>query len=114
MERTLVMSMKERVRLEVFSRVKRGEISVAKAAGLGGISVRQGRRLWLRYKREGDVGLVHRLRGRVGNALKGEVRDKALELCRRRYADFGSALAAECLQKDGLALPRQTLWRWRG
>lgn len=107
------MSMKERVRLEVFSRVKRGEISVAKAAGLVGISVRQGRRLWLRYKREGDVGLVHRLRGRVGNALKGEVRDKALELCRRRYADFGSALAAEYLQKDGLVLPRQTLWRWR-
>ena len=107
------MSMKERVRLEAFSRVKRGEMSVAKAAGLLGISLRQGRRIWRRYKRDGDSGLVHGLRGRPGNALKRAVRDKALELCRTRYSDFGSALAVEYLQKDGLLLPRQTLWRWR-
>lgn len=107
------MSMKERVRLETFSRVRRGEMSVAKAAVLLGISVRQSRRLWKRYNLDGDVGLVHRLRGRPGNALKRAVRDKALALCRTRYADFGSALAAEYLQKDGLVLARQTLWRWR-
>ena len=113
METTLRMSMKERVRLEAFSRVKRGEISVAKAAGLLRLSERQARRIWKRFKLYGDAGLVHRLRGRVGNALRRAVRDKALELCRARYADFGSALAAEYLQKDGLVLARQTLWRWR-
>jgi transposase len=113
METTLIMSMKERVRLETFGRVKRGEMSVAKAAELLRLSLRQARRIWKRFKLYGDAGLVHRLRGRPGNALKGEVRDRALELCRRRYADFGSALAAEYLQKDGLILPRQTLWRWR-
>lgn len=107
------MSMKERVRLEALGRVKRGEMSVAKAAGLLGISERQGRRIWMRYKRDGDVGLVHRLRGRPGNALRSEVRDKALELCRTKYSDFGSALASEYLQELGIVIPRQTLWRWR-
>jgi transposase len=107
------MSMKERVRLEAFSRVKRGEMSVVKASKLLGMSLRQGRRIWRRYKLDGDVGLVHGLRGRVGNALNREVRDKALAFCRTRYADFGSALAAEYLQKEGLILSRQTLWRWR-
>ena len=107
------MSMKERMRLEAFGRVNRGEISVAKAAALLGISERQGRRIWIRYKVDGVAGLVHRLRGRVGNALRSEVRDKALELCRTKYSDFGSALASEYLQGLGIVVPRQTLWRWR-
>jgi hypothetical protein len=113
METTLRMSMKERVRLQAFSRVKRGEMSVAKAGGVLGISERQARRIWKRYQRDGDAGLVHRLRGRVGNALHREVRGKALDLCRTKYADFGSALAAEYLQSHGIVVPRQTLWRWR-
>jgi len=107
------MSMKERMRLEAFSRVKRGDISVGKAAGLLKLSVRQARRIWKRYKGEGDAGLVHRLRGRPGNAAGVELHDKALALCRTRYADFGSALAAEYLEKEGLIVSRQTLWRWR-
>lgn len=113
METTLRMSTKERVRLEVFSRVGRGAISVGKAAGLMGLSVRQARRIWKRYKAEGDRGLVHRLRGRPGNAGRGDVREKVLALCRGLYSDFGSALAAEYLAKRGLEVPRQTLWRWR-
>jgi transposase len=113
METTLLMSMKERVRLEAFSRVKLGDISVGKAALLVGLSVRQARRVWRRYRLEGDAGLMHRLRGRPGNALGLGVRDKVLARCRVRYADFGSALAAEYLQKDGLIVSRQTLWRWR-
>lgn len=107
------MSTKERVRLAVFSRVGRGEISVGKAAELVGRSVRQARRIWKRYKAEGDAGLVHRLRGRPGNAGRGDLRQKALALCRGAYSDFGSALAAEYLARGGLAVPRGTLWRWR-
>jgi hypothetical protein len=34
-------------------------------------------------------------------------------LCRQKYADFGSALAAEYLHKEGQEVSRQTLWRWR-
>lgn len=110
---TLTMSVKERTRLEMFSRVKRGEISVGQAARLLEVSERQGRRLWRRYRREGDGGLIHRLRGRPSNAGKGEERSEVLAICRAKYADFGSALAAEYLAKEGYAIPRTTLWRWR-
>jgi transposase len=115
METTLLMGMKERVRLEVFSQVKRGEISVGKAAGLARVSLRQARRIWRRYQRDGDCGLVHRLRGRPGNAGKAKAlqKEKALAVCRDRYADFGSSLAAEYLGKAGQEVSRQTLWRWR-
>lgn len=107
------MSMKERMRLEIFSRVKRGDISLGKAAMLAKVSRRQAKRIWRRYKLAGDFGLVHGLRGRPGNAGKAKVRDKVLALCRAKYADFGSALAAEYLLKEGQDVSRQTLWRWR-
>ena len=114
MDVTLRMSMKERRRLEVFSRVKCGELSVGKAAVLLGVSLRQARRMWRRYCQEGDGGLVHRLRGRPGNAAKASsLREAVLERCRERYADFGSVLAAEYLQRDGHEVSPKTLWRWR-
>ncbi len=56
------MSVSERNRLEVFGRVKRGEMTVVSAAALCGLSLRQGRRVWKRFKELGDAGLVHRLR----------------------------------------------------
>lgn len=108
-----MMSVKERVRLEVFSRVERGELSVGKAAGLLRISVRQAKRIRKRYRLEGDAGLAHRLRGQVGNAAKAELREEVLAICRRDYADFGSPQASEELEKLGLRISRQTLWRWR-
>ena len=107
------MSITERVRLEVFSRVKRGEISVAKAGELARVSLRQARRIWRRHQSEGDGGFVHQLRGRPGNAGKAQLRQKVLELCGKKYADVGSALAAEYLRKDGQVVSAKTLWRWR-
>ena len=60
---TISMSQRERHRLEVFSRVRRGEITLVKASELLGLSYRQAKRCVGRYRREGDKGLVHRLRG---------------------------------------------------
>ena len=107
------MSVKERKRLEVFAQVRRGEISVGKAGRLAGVSARQAKRIWKRYQREGDAGLVHGLRGRPGNAGQARVREAVLAVCRDKYADFGSALAAEYLGQDGYEVLPQTLWRWR-
>ena len=56
------MSATERDRLDVFGRVKRGELTVVAAAGLLGLSVRQGRRVWKRFAASGAAGLVHGLR----------------------------------------------------
>ena len=73
------MSVAERKRLEVFGRVRDGDLSVARAASLLGISERQAWRLKARYVREGDGGLVHRLRGKASNRKKdGAVRSAVL------------------------------------
>ena len=59
----LSMSMKERERLKVFSRVEAGELKLVEAAGVLGMSYRQSQRMMARYKEEGDGGIVHRSRG---------------------------------------------------
>lgn len=112
MER-LTMSMRERKRLEVLSRVKRGEISLVKAATLLQLSYRQAKRIYGRYRREGDRGLLHGLRGRVSNRkTEASQRERILERYRQRYGDFGPTLAAEYLAKDGLKVSVETLRGW--
>jgi transposase len=110
----LLMSGKERRRLEVLGRVKSGELSLVKAAELLGMSYRQAKRVRARYQEEGDKGLVHRLRGRASNRHVQPVRkEQALELYREKYAGYGPTLAAECLARDdGLAIPASTLREW--
>jgi hypothetical protein len=106
----LRMSVTDRVRLDAMGRVTRGELTVVAAAGLMGISLRQARRVWKRFRAEGDGGLVHRLRGRASNRRLGEeVRARAVKLHQERYADFGPTLACEKLAGEGLALSPDTL-----
>jgi len=110
----LLMSAKERARLEVFGRVSAGEITLTKASELLQLSYRQTKRSWSRFSAAGAAGLVHRLRGEKSNrqpdaALKSQV----LELYAAKYADYGPTLAAECLDaEDDLQVPVQTLRRW--
>ena len=57
------MSQKERRRLELLARVRDQQLTLAAVAELLPLSYRQTKRIWRRYQAEGDVGLVHRLRG---------------------------------------------------
>jgi transposase len=109
----LQMSRKERARLEVFARVRDGEVSVAKAAVLLGLSERQARRSYKRYRERGDAGLVHGLRGKAGNCGAAAAREAVLKLYREKYHDFGPTLAAEKLaEEDGYEVNRETLRGW--
>jgi hypothetical protein len=104
------MSAKERIRLDALARVKRKELSVLAAAELMGLSLRQARRLWKRFKAAGDGGLVHQLRGRSSNRrLSADVRDRAIKLHQEKYADFGPTFACEKLAAEGLVLSPDTL-----
>jgi hypothetical protein len=104
------MSRKERIRLEALGRVKRGELTVVEAAELMGLSVRQARRAWKRYRQQGDRGLVHGLRGRLSNyRLSQELRDRIVKRHQERYADFGPTLACEKLAEEGLVVSPNTL-----
>ena len=106
------MSMTERRRLTVLSRVKEKAISVAEAGRLLELSERQARRLWKRYRDKGDAGLIHGLRGQPGNAAHGELREKVLAACRKKYAGFSCSHARDFLAKDKLQVARTTCWRW--
>ncbi len=108
------MSVKERRRLAVLGQVSAGQLSVAAAGRLLGLSERQVRRVWQRYRRQGDAGLVHGLRGRPGNRRKDPtLRSKAVELYREHYGDFGLTQASELLaERHGLVVDPQTLGRW--
>jgi len=93
--------------------VKAGELSLVEAAEVLGLSYRQTKRVWRRYKRQGDGGLVHRLRGKPGNRRKpSDLRAKILARYEERYWDFGPTLAAEYLEKEGLEVDHETLRRW--
>src|SRR3954447_3897155 len=110
----LGMSVAERKRLELFGRVRDGELSVAAAAAVLGISERQAWRGKARYVRGGGGGRVHRLRGKPSNReTDGAVRSAVLELYREKYAGWGPTLACEYLSKeDGREVSHDTLGRW--
>jgi hypothetical protein len=104
------MSLKERIRLDAMGRVRRGESTVVAAAKLMSLSLRQARRVWKRFRERGDVGLVHRLRGRASNRrMPQELRDRIVKRHQERYADFGPTLACEKLAAEGLVLSPDTL-----
>jgi len=106
------MSSKERRRLVVLTQAKEGKLTLAAAGKALGVSYRQIKRLWKRYRREGDAGLVHRSRGgRSPRATPAGKRRRILERYREHYPDFGPTLAAEHLAKDGLKVDHETLRR---
>lgn len=109
----LRMSMQERIRLDVLSRVKRKELTVVEAAELMGLSLRQARRVWKRYREQGEAGLVHRLRGRMSNhRLAEDLRERIVKVHQEVYADFGATLACEKLgEVHGLQVSPNTLSR---
>jgi len=107
------MSGKERKRLTVMTACQAGELTLAEGAEVMKVSYRQAKRIWKRYRKKGDAGLVHRARGRTGTRRVAPLeRRRVIGRYRQRYADFGPTLAAEYLAKDGLEVDHETLRRW--
>ena len=79
-----------------------------------GMSYRQAQRVRARHKLEGDLGLVHRSRGRKSNrGFQQEVKDRVLCQYRETYAGFGPTLFSEKLQESrGIEIDQATLRRW--
>ena len=79
-----------------------------------GISDRWVRKLLRRVQKEGDRGVIHRLRGRASKRrLRERVRTKALELVKSKYRDFGPTLACEYLaKKHEVEVSKETLRQW--
>jgi hypothetical protein len=110
----LLMSQPERVRLVVMQQVKEQELTVAEASEVLGLSYRQTKRVWRRYRLAGDGGLVHGARGKPGKRAKpAKLKARILARYEERYPDFGPTLAAEYLAAEGMEVDHETLRRWR-
>lgn len=110
---TLTMTGEERKRMTLLAGVKEERLSLAEAAEAMGLCYRQAKRVWARYKKQGDAGLAHRSRGRKsGRGKPEEMRKAVLARYRERYPDFGPTLAAEKLLGEGHEVDHETLRRW--
>jgi helix-turn-helix protein len=105
--------------VEVLARVRSNQLRVVDASRLLGVSYRQAKRLWKRYREEGPASLKHRSAGCISNhAYVAKFRQRALDLVRKKYGGpvgerFGPTLAAEHLDaEDGLLVNAETLRLW--
>jgi len=97
---TITMSIEELRRINIVRQAISKCITQKKAAELIGISYRQTKRIVERVRKEGEQGIIHRLRGRRSNRkIPEEVRAKIMELYHGQYPDFGPTLASEKLSE---------------
>jgi len=115
MEGHLLMSGKELHRKSVLELVAAKRLTLKEASKRMGLSYRQTLRVYARFVKDGDAGLVHRRRGQPSNrAYPAGFRDKVLKRYRERYKDHdvGPTLAAEKLAAEDLVVDHETLRRW--
>jgi transposase len=110
----IMMSAEELRRLSVINQAIEELITQKDAAEVIGLSYRQTKRLVSRVREEGDTGIIHKSRGKRGyRSIHEEVKDKALELCNKRYWDFGPTFASEKLYEEyNIEVDHETLRRW--
>jgi transposase len=112
--RVLTMSERECYRLKVLTQVQQHQMTFREAAEHLQISERQVYRVMARYRRDGDAGVVHRLRGKPSNRGHGaNRRTQVVGLYRQQYADYGPTLFAEQLvATHSIAVDHETVRRW--
>lgn len=110
----LIMSKKELRRKSILDLVKIGQITLLDASKRLYLSYRQTRRIYKRYLVEGDVGLIHKQRGKPSShAYPLELKKTVLALYEEKYWDFGPTLASEkLLEDDKYKLHAETLRLW--
>ena len=109
------MSRKEAPRAGLVKAALAGRITNAQGAQALGVSLRQFRRLKVRYREAGVRGLVHRLRGRPSpRTVDVAVRERVGELVLTTYRDLNDCHATEKLREvEGLVVSRSTVRRLR-
>lgn len=110
----LIMCAKERKRKVILEEVKKGQLSLKDAAPRMEVGYRQAKRIMKRYRRRGDVGLVHANRGKPSShAYAAKFKNVVLKIYREKYLDFGPTFASEKLQEeDEITIIPETLRLW--
>ena len=95
------MNQEERDWLECLKRVQDGVVTQRQAAAKLGVSDRWVRKLLARMKTDGDVVVVHGLRGRSSNhRIDEQTHSRVVELLKQpEWYDFGPTFASQQLAK---------------
>lgn len=112
--RRTALSKRELQRGGVLARVRAGGLRLKDAAELMGVSYRQAKRMWKRYRSGGTASLKHGNAGRKSNrGVPEKERNDILRKVEAKYSGFGPTLAAEHLaSEDRLRAHPETLRRW--
>ncbi len=110
----LIMNKKELWRKSILDLVTLGQITQQDASKRLNLSYRQTKRVYQKFLKEGDSGLVHKSRGKASpHAYPLEMKKIVLALYEEKYWDFGPTLAAEkLLEDDKQKLHAETLRLW--
>ena len=110
----VMLSVKELKRLKIIQEAISKHITQKEAALILALSQRQIANLVQRVRREGDKGIVHRLRGKLSNRkIPQRLKDRVIAFYRSKYPDFGPTLASEkLLELNKINLSRETLRKW--
>jgi transposase len=117
MSEAIVLKEKEQARLMVMSLVDRGEVRIAEAAQMLGVSERQVWRLRAAYRREGAAGLIHGNRGQASERRVAEdTRTQVVKAARsKHYLGCNQVHLTELLaEHEGIRLSRSTVRRILG
>ena len=109
------MTQRDRDRLVALKKAKKGLITQRQAAEELGQSERHIRRLLAELSAEGDLAVVHQLRGRRSNRkLDEKIKNQAIKILSRPiYSGFGPTLAAEYLaDQHDIQVGRETVRNW--
>jgi len=110
----IILRPKELKRLKIIQEVINKHITQKQASSLLALSQRQIANLVKRIREEGDKGIIHRLRSKPSHrAFPQKLKDKVINLYKKKYHDFGPTLATEkLLELDSIKLSRETLRKW--
>ena len=111
--RGLTLTTKEQTSIQVLNAVLEGEVTVAEAAGLMGVSERHGRRLLAAYRKEGAAAIAHGNRGRKSATTTClRTQQKVMELAEGPYAGLNHTHLTEMLaEREDVHLSRSTVRR---
>ncbi|HCU1194994.1 TPA: aldo/keto reductase [Klebsiella pneumoniae] len=119
---TEFFSMRDVNRLRILQDVIDRNLRPGLAAEMLGITPRHCSRLLKRYRQSGPLGMNNQSRGRTGNRLlSASLTDQALNIIRKRYADFGPTLTwentgkalREMARRDEIVVATKTFFPWR-
>jgi len=105
--------MKEIEKLIALRQIEQGELSLGAASFQLGMSYRQIQRIWKRFCKQGQSGLVHGNCGKPSNnSYSAQFKASILEKYRQLEVGLSPSQFSELLNEQGVSVDHETCRRW--